>query len=101
MSLQTLELKVDDESDIEQLFSNTSHLKEITIISDCRPPLGDLLMHWKEKRFRPPSCNVVADDDYAAQLTTGYTANFRVFNAYKVLLNFSPSLPVFNYRLIW
>ena len=117
--LQALELKVDDESDIEHLFSNTSHLKEITIISDChlkeisecRPPLGDLFMHWKEKRFRPPHCNVVSDDcvcviefldDYAAQLTTiptGYTANFRVFNAYKVPLNFSPSLPVFQLQI--
>ena len=65
-------------------------------------------MHWKEKRFRPPNCNVVADDviefldDYAAQLTTiptGYTANFRVFNAYKVPLNFSPSLPIFQLQI--
>ena len=30
--LQALELKVDDENDIEQLFSNTSHLKEFLMV---------------------------------------------------------------------
>ena len=29
--LQTLELKIDSGSDIEQLFANTSHLKEVTL----------------------------------------------------------------------
>ena len=101
--LHTLEIKVDYNSNIGHLFSNTSHLKEITIISDSGPRFGDLFKYWREMKCRPPSCNVIARGSpkrlvaYAAQINTvptGTTANFRVFSKYnKVLVNFSPSLP--------
>ena len=39
--LQTLEIKVDYDSDIKQLFSNTSHLKEITIILETCSSIGE------------------------------------------------------------
>ena len=101
--LQTLEFKVDHDSDIEQLFSNTSHLKEIMIISDSGPPIEDLFKYWKENECKPPSCSVIADGftkrlgEYAAQITTipaGTTSIFTVFSKYhKVCSKFSPSLP--------
>ncbi|XP_065908136.1 uncharacterized protein [Dysidea avara] len=112
--LQTLEVWVDDGSDIKQLFLNTGQLREFTIISniynyDLSPELFEL---WKESQFRPPSFNVIVPADYqstkllvdyAAQptiISTGTTANFKVYNSYsKVPLNFSPTLPYFQLQV--
>ena len=100
--LHTLEIKVDYNSNIGHLFSNTSHLKEITIISDSGPRFGDLFKYWREMKCRPPSCNVIACGStkrlvaYAAQINTvptGTTANFRTFS------KLSPSFPALNYML--
>ena len=112
--LQTLEIKVDHDTNIGQLFSNTSHLKEIMIISDSGSRFEDLFKnssisgprlfkYWIEAQCRPPSCNVIARGSttslakYAAQINTTptiATAKFKMFHKYnKVPLGFSPSLP--------
>ena len=100
--LQTLELKVDCDSDIEQLFLCTSHLKEITIISNSGANYGDLFKHWKEKKFMPPSCNVIAFgfiesllDHTAQSIPSGTTASFRVFCAHSKVT----TLPYFQIQI--
>ncbi|XP_065907093.1 uncharacterized protein [Dysidea avara] len=114
--LQTLELElwVDDDSDIKQLFLSTGHLRELTIISNnYHYDLSlELFKHWRESQFRPPSFNVIVPTDffgteklvdYAIQLTTictGTTANFKVYKrSSKVPLNFSPILPYFQLQV--
>ena len=96
----------DYDSNIGQLFSNTSHLKEITLIADSGPHFEDMFKYWRETECRPPSCNVIACGStnrlakYAAQINTvptGTTANFRVFRkCNKLPLKFSLSLPFFQ-----
>ena len=54
--LQSLELKVYHRSDLKQLISATSHLKEIAVITEF---IFDLFMHWK-LHLRPSSCNAIA-----------------------------------------
>ncbi|XP_065893308.1 uncharacterized protein [Dysidea avara] len=109
--LQTIELNVDDDSDIKQLFLSTGQLRELTINSNitCYDVPEKLLKHWMESQFRPSSFNVIAPlnfnyyysteafIDSAAQLTTipnGTTANFRLYGrCRKVPLDLSPALP--------
>ncbi|XP_065908495.1 uncharacterized protein [Dysidea avara] len=112
--LQTLELKVDNDSDIKQLFLNTGQLRELTIILNrCRfdlPP--KLFKYWKESQFKPPSFNVISSTDYssteklvnyATQFTTiptGTTANFRLYNRPRKLpLNLFHTLPYYQLQV--
>ena len=116
MSTNTIELElwVDDDSDIKQLFLSTGQLRELTIISNnYHYDLSlELFKHWRESQFRPPSFNVIVPTDffgteklvdYATQLTTictGTTANFKVYKrSSKVPLNFSPTLPYFQLQV--
>ena len=58
--LQTVEVKVDNNSHIKQLFSDTSHLQEIMTVSYIISHIcyADVFRHWKENHFRPPNFNV-------------------------------------------
>ena len=110
--LQTLELKVDNDTDTKQLLLNTSQLRELTIITNTCDLSQKLFKEWKESRFRPSSLNIVAPMDkfgtktlidYAAKITaipTDNTGNFRVFSrSSKVPLNLSPALPYFQLQV--
>ena len=113
--LQTLELKVDDDNDIEQLLLNTSQLHELTIdltSNSCSYYLfRKIFKHWKELQFTPSRLNIIwsFDDsigtliDYVCQLTaipSGTTANFRLYKrTSKVRSNFSPTLPYFQVQV--
>ena len=81
--------------------------------NDFIPKLSpELIEHWKESQFRPPSFNVIVPADYQSTkllvdytaqptiISTGTTANFKVYNSYsKVPLNFSPTLPYFQLQV--
>ena len=113
--LQTLELKVDDDTDIEQFLLYTGQLHELTIHVTSNSRSYNLsrkiFKHWKESQFTPSSLNIIRnfDDsigtlvDYICQLTaipTGTTANFRLYNrASKVRSNCSPTLPYFQVQV--
>jgi len=106
--LQTLKIKVDDDSDIKQLLRITNNLEEITMISYSTLSYNDLFKHWKEEEFRPPMLNIIACSitdvvNCSTQLTTiptSVTANFTVFSKYcKVPLNFSPSHPYLQVKV--
>jgi len=109
--LQTLELKVYNDSDIEQLLLYTGQLQELTITSNSQQYYQPqkIFKQWKESKFTPSSLrNFDAYDghsivDYVCQLTaipTGSTANFRLYKrSSKVCSNFFPTLPYFQVQV--
>ena len=106
--LQTLELKVQEGINIEQLLLDTAHLKELKIISDDANQLhAETLYHkWWKLAFRPSKLKVFAvgtNFGDLARLATGLTiptdttANFRVYNRHsKEPFNFAPCSHCYN-----
>ncbi|XP_065920271.1 uncharacterized protein [Dysidea avara] len=104
--LQTLELKVEDDSNIEHLLLITSNLREMVIHIHPCSDLVRYLKFWKEGKHKPPNFGVVVCSqnmitsvvDYVVNLNwpttipTAATANFRVYNRSSIVpLKFSPT----------
>jgi len=96
--LKTLEVKVDNDSHIKQLFSDTGHLQEITIVSYSKSHVFyvDVFRYWQENQFRPPNFNVITSPhnvfecllNHVSELDsipTGTTACFRLFDGHDKL----------------
>ena len=112
--LQTLELKVDDDNGIKQLFLNSGQLRELNLITGHPPK--DVLDYYMQSKLRPPRVSVfstikysyyftrLVNYAYAAHLSTtiptGTTANFRVYSRHnKIPVIFSPTLPYFQLQV--
>jgi len=105
--LQTLEIKLDDDSDITQLFLTVSNVKELSVRVESRQLLIKCFQVWvKIAKFTPrnvsvvaPSTIVVHDTGHlhtSAVLPTGTIANFRLYTYKCIRIPFSIS-PAFPY----
>jgi len=79
--LQTLELKMDNDSDIKKSFLNTGQIKDLTIVSTKYHSLKELYKNWRESESRPSNLNLIFPEnflalthliDYITQLTHSY-----------------------------
>jgi len=105
--LQTLQLEVDSDSNIQQILANSGQLRELTIFlthyDRSFTVEEELFKRWIKIQMGIPSFDKTSClkinylVDCAKQLTaTGTTVNFKLYSSYsyrKVPLNFSPTLP--------
>jgi len=107
-SLQALEIKVDNDSDIKQLLLNAGHLRELTIRHLQCTRIKNVFKQWVELQLNPPKfcisvfplvyySSITGLMNYATQLTNipaGITAKFTVYNrCSEELLKYSPVPP--------
>jgi len=114
--LETLEIKVDNDSDIKQLFSVTGGLRELTMFS-CFSIFNYLITQFLKLEMRPSLFNIITSIPFkkfnnfdikcligsateATTISTGTTTTFRVYNSCdKVPIKFSPTLPYFQLQI--
>jgi len=109
--LQTLEIEVESDSDLKELFLTAWNLKELSMHVKISQHVMKILQYWAEADLRPRSLNVfesfiidvsstvvrnAIDLKWSTPIPTGTTAKFRLYThrrSGKVPLNFSPTFP--------
>ena len=112
--LQTLEVEVDCDSDIKELFLTAWNLSQLSIHVKISQHVIKILQYWAEADLRPRNLdviesfivdcsNIVVNNavqlQWSTPIPTGITAKFRVYihrRSRKIPLNFSPTFPYFQ-----
>ena len=109
--LQTLEVEVDCDGDIKELFLTAWNLSELSVYVKINQHVIKILQYWAEADLRPRILNVIesfiidvsstvvrnaVDLKWSTPIPTNATAKFRLYThrrSGKVPLNFSPTFP--------